>query len=301
MAIEHLVISGGANIGFAFFGTLKTLFTENYLDLDKIKTIHATSVGTCLAFYFTAGYSLDDLENYLINRPWKHLYKMDFHTIVRAIQHGGMFDYNAMLETVKPLLLGKDLSVDITLKEYYDYCGKEINFYSTEYSELKLVRINYKTHPQWKLVEALYASSCLPVLFTPFLKDGTYYIDGAMIMNYPLLPCLEDGCDPNSIFGLYHNTSKEVKLLRKSKPFMNAESSYKLLEYMVSLSMKLWTHVKHERTERENQCKYQIALNHKTNMLDIIKAFESKEERMKLYEVGETAARDYLASEASHL
>ena len=62
---------------------------------------------------------------------------MDFHAIVRAIQDGGMFDYDVMLESVKPLLLGKDLSVDITLKEYYDYCGKEINFYSTEYSELK--------------------------------------------------------------------------------------------------------------------------------------------------------------------
>ena len=283
---QHLVLSGGANVGFAFAGVVGTLIRSNVLNVDNIKTIHGVSIGAFSAFFFTIGYPFEDLEKYLIERPWKDLYKLDLPSVVRAVHNGGMYDRDTVVKSIKPLLQGKDLSIDITLEEYYEYCGKEIHMYATEYSELKIVDISHKTHPHWKLVDAIYASSCLPVLFEPFFHEGRYYIDGAVLMNYPLKPCLDLDCDPDTILGIYHNTNKEVKEIRIASPFLNTPTGYKLFEYIMSISLKMWTKVKHEKTDEERKVKHQISILCPTDPMSIFKAFESRQERERLYDLG---------------
>lgn len=284
--IEHLVLSGGANVGFAFAGVIGTLIRNGILNVENIKTIHGVSVGAISAFYFTVGYPIEDLEKYLIERPWKDLYKLDFPSVVRAVQDGGMYERDTIVRGMEPLLKGKDLSIDITLEEYYEYNKKELHIYATEYSELKLIDISYKTHPHWKLVDAIYASCCLPVLFVPFFHENQYFIDGAVLMNYPLKPCLDQGHDPDTILGIYHNTNKEVKELRMSSPFLASSTGYKLFEYIMSLSLKMWTQVKHMKTEKEKQVKHQIQIMCPSDPLSIFKSFESREERERLYKIG---------------
>jgi NTE family protein len=292
--IEHLVLSGGANVGFAFSGALITLIKNNKLDIKKIKTIYGTSIGALSAFYISLDYELDQLETYLMDRPWKDLYKLDLTSIVNAIQHGGMYGKESMIKTIEPLLKGKELSLDITLAEYYEYCKIEIHMYATEYKELKIVDISHKTHPHWKLIDAIYASCCLPILFTPLCYDNSYYIDGAVLMNYPLAPCLDEGHDPETVLGIYHNTNKEIKELRMASPFLESSSGYKLIEYVMSLSLKMWTRVKHEKTEREKQVKNQISIVCPSDPYSIFKSFETKEERRRLYNIGaDTAIKMY--------
>ncbi len=294
--IEHLVLSGGANIGFAFFGTLKQLILDNYLQIENIKTIHATSIGACIASFITLGYDLETVETYLIDRPWKDIYKFDFQTVIEAFQEGGFFDIESIKQTAKPLLLGKDLSLDITLEEYYEYNKKELHFYTTEYSQLSLVDISYKTHPKWKLVEAIYASCCLPVLMRPLYKDDEFYVDGAVLLNYPLIKALETIEDSNTILGIYHDTNKDISNLRKAKPFNDEPSNYRLMEYMMSILLKMWTIVKHEKKQKEKEHLFQIGIKCNTNALYIIKAFECKEERIQLLELGKNSALEYLKS-----
>ena len=290
---QHLVLSGGAIVGFAYFGTLQTLIEHKKLNIDDIQTIHATSIGTLLAVCFTLGYELDVLKTYLIDRPWKDLYKIDFHSIVRAIKDGGMFDRIELLKTIEPLLLGKDLSVEISLIEFYAYNHKEIHFYATEYSELQLVDISYKTHPTWKLIDAIFASCCLPVLFIPLFHEEKYYIDGAIVMNYPLQCCLDQGCDINTILGLTTKSVEEES--PKSKPY-RMSSSYKLLDYVISISMKLWSNIKHERTDAEKNVPNQIYVTCPSDPWTIFKAFDSKEERLRLYTTGVDSALLFIKS-----
>jgi predicted acylesterase/phospholipase RssA len=288
--IEHLVLSGGANVGFAFTGAIVTLVKRNKLDIKNLRTIHGTSVGAISAFYISLGYELEEIETYLMDRPWKDLYKLDFTSIVNAIQEGGMYGKEALIKTVEPLLKGKELSLDITLAEYYEYSKIEIHMYTTEYKDLKLVDISHKTHPTWKLVDAMYASCCLPILFTPFYHENSYYIDGAVLMNYPISPCLDQGHDPETVLGIYHNTNKEIKEMRMASPFLESSSGYKLIEYVMSLSLKMWTRVKHEKTDREKQVKNQISIVCPSDPYSIFKSFEKKEERRRLYHIGAEAA-----------
>ena len=293
MTIKHLVLSGGAIVGFAFFGTLQTLIESNQLDIDDIETIHATSVGTLVAVCITLGYDLNVLKTYLMDRPWKDLYKIDFNSIVRAVKEGGMFGRLEILKTVEPLLLGKDISVDITLEEFHEFNKKEIHFYSTKYDSLELVDISHKTHPTWKLIDAMFASSCLPVLFIPLQYENHYYIDGAIVMNYPLRCCLDQGHDAKTILGLDNSDLTEINKT-KSKPFATPASSYKLLEYVISLSLKLWTSVKKEPTLAEKEAPNQIFIRCPADPISIFNAFDTKEERLRLYQAGKDAAISFI-------
>ena len=288
---EHLVLSGGAIVGFSYFGTLYTLIDRKYLDMNKIQTIHATSIGTIIAIMITLGYDLNVIKTYLMDRPWKDVWKMDFHSIVRAIKDGGMFDRTAISQTLEPLLRGKDLSADITLAEFHEYNKKEIHFYTTEYSKLELIDISYKTHPEWKLIDAVYASSSVPGLLIPFCHEDTYYIDGATIMNYPLQCCLDQGHDENTILGLNMAWKKDednCPIVRT--PFATPTSSYRLLEYVISIFMKLWYLVRHEMTDAEKHVPHQINVICPSDPLSIFHAMETKEERLRIYGTGETAA-----------
>ena len=43
MTIQHLVISGGANIGFPFFGIIKTLLDEAFFTMNNIPQTKKTT------------------------------------------------------------------------------------------------------------------------------------------------------------------------------------------------------------------------------------------------------------------
>lgn len=308
---KHLVISGGAHVGFAFFGVVQTLYEHKILNIDTIETIHATSVGTLLALYLTLGYEMNEIRNYLIERPWCELYKVNFNCVLRAIQEGGMFTRKEMQESVRSLLLGKDLSVDITLAEFFAFNQKEIHFYITEYSQLKLENVSYLTHPDWKLVDAIYASCCLPVLFIPFQRDGRYFIDGAIIMNYPLQCCLDQGHDSESILGICHTTKPHKTTSDTAIPDtaisdtatsnenefetpFEENHSYKLLQYILSIFVKLWTLFKHQTSESEKKVPNQIKVYCSSHPLDIFHAFDKREERIRLLATGVDAAIHFI-------
>ena len=294
MTIQHLVISGGSNIGFPFFGILKTLLEEAFFTMDNIKTIYCTSIGTLVTMVLTMQYDMETMHIFMRDRPWDEVYKVDFHCIVRAIQEGGMFDKQVIINSMKPLLLGKDLTLDITLEEYYAFCQKEIHFFTTDYATFDLVDISHKTHPHWRLVDAVYASSCLPVLMDPLYIDGHYYIDGGVLKNYPMKQCVDAGAEPNTILGLYHNTNKLNKALRMASPFAPSPSNYRLFEYLYSFTLKMWTFVKHEKTPEEEAIPYQIAVECDTSFLRLLEAFQSKTVRQNLIEDGIAQAHLFL-------
>ena len=291
--IKHLVISGGANVGFIYFGVLETLIEKNYIVLKNIDTFYCTSVGTLITVMLTLDYDMKDIQDFLLERPWQELYHVDFTTVARAIKHGGLFDKSIIVDTLKPLLLGKDLKVDITLQEYYEYCKKEIHFFVTKFSTFELVDVSHKTHPHWKLIDTVFASSCMPVLFDPIQIDDEYYIDGGILKNYPLHPCIENR-ERSEVFGLYIDSHKELISARTAGPFPSENSGYRLFEYLYSFIYKMWTLIKHERTSEEIGFDQHIGIVCDTHPNSILQAFQSKTERKQLYESGIEIANEYL-------
>ena len=153
--------------------------------------------------------------------------------------------------------------------------------------------ISHHTHPEWKVIDAVYASSCLPVLFEPFEHSGDYYIDGGVLKNYPLIQCIENGYDPNTILGIYHECTELNESLKNSLPFQKG-TKYRLLEFLLSFMFKMWTIVKHGKTVEESNIQHKIGVICNTDTQSMLEAFLSKDERHRLFQNGIDQATIFL-------
>lgn len=277
--IKHLVIAGGAHMGMAYYGAIRTLVQTKFISLANIETVYATSVGGIVAILLFLHYDWEIIDNYLIKRPWNQVFKTDLPTLVRGIYKGGVYDMKEIEELLKPMLLGCDLPLNITLQEFYDYTKKEIHFITTKFQHLEFCDISYKTHPDWKLIEAAYASASLPVAFVPFQKtEEDIYIDGAIHMNYPINKCLRDGHNPKEVLGvsfLFNDTET-----RYEKPLFLHQKNFRLFYFLLDFFLKLWDRVKEPLTNNSKEAPYQMGIYcdpHPNCGIQMIKSMESRE------------------------
>jgi predicted acylesterase/phospholipase RssA len=202
-SIQHLVISGGGIFGALAYGALKKTGHAGFWDIEHIRTIHSVSAGGIVAVMLMLKYDWETLDDYIIKRPWGNVFKYDIHAIFSAFEKRGMFGPKIMEDIMKPLLLGKDLELNITMKEFYEKTHIDLYLYATETSEFQLVSISHFTHPHWKLLDAMYASAGLPGLVAPFLTEDKCYVDGGVFLNYPLKPCLAlENVQAEHVFGI---------------------------------------------------------------------------------------------------
>lgn len=191
--IQHLVISGGGINAFINFAILRASHEDGYWNIENIQSMYGTSSGGLIALMICLKYDWPTLDNYLLKRPWQHVFPVNWQIIMTAFTQRGFFEYKHIQDAFLPLFKGKDISPDITLQEFYEWTGGiDLHFFSTEINEglSQDVDLSHSTHPDWKVLEALYCSMCLPILFQPYLKDSQCFVDGGSFLNYPILPCI---------------------------------------------------------------------------------------------------------------
>jgi hypothetical protein len=179
MTIKHLFIGGGSFYGFSFFGILKQACISNVMSLPEIKTIHGISAGSMIGTIISLGFDWDILEDYIINRPWDKLFSLNMYSLIHSIQNRGIFSKPEFDEIFKPLFSAKEISTDITMREFHEHTGIEHYYYISQLTDkLHSIVVSHKTHPNWKLLDVVYMSSCLPILFSPIIMDGGDSGDG---------------------------------------------------------------------------------------------------------------------------
>jgi predicted acylesterase/phospholipase RssA len=213
-----MVISGGAFTGLTYYGAIRELSRQNYWKIENIKTIHGTSIGSFISVLIALNYDWDVIDDYFIKRPWQHLFKTTTLFMIESlISKMGIYTTKIFDDTFQPLFAGKDIPLDITMKQFYELNGIELHMYTTDLNTFQTINISYKTHPDWRVVDAIYCSSCLPIIFTPFLFEGAAYADGGLYSNYPLQQCLEEADDPLEILGVYRILPKnKTKIIHGS-------------------------------------------------------------------------------------
>ena len=209
--IKHLVFSGGVIYGYAFYGAYKFLEQKGVVNIDNIKTMYGTSCGAMVAVILSLRYDYETLENYLIKRPWHEVFKFTIETFMNCYQKCGLFGPEILETLFDPLFRAKDLDIaTITMKEFYETTKIEQHFFTVDIGGFELIDISYKTHPDCRVLDAVYASLCVPLLFQPIQlhigkeiieedvcgnmvrsKKKTGLIDGGFLMNYPIQPCIQ--------------------------------------------------------------------------------------------------------------
>jgi len=281
--IKHIVISGGGAAGFAFYGSLKHSQERGLWNIKDIESIYSTSAGSMISVFIALGYDWNTLDDYIIKRPWNQVFKFELPMAVQAIKNQGLFSASVIQETFTPLFHGKDIPLDVNLADFYKINQKELHFITTDYNTFDYVDVSYKTHPNWKVVDAIYASCALPILFSPFYKqeDDTakvdVYLDGGIRMNYPLHVCLEDGCDPAEILGI-----------RRTDPLSNVQditTSFTLFDIMHRLFHQYTRKIEINMPETQIRYQYDVIFNC-MDLNAIFHSLSSEEERIRLIQYG---------------
>ena len=187
--IKHLVLSGGNVWGFNMVGILEEAIYTGFLHMDDVETIHATSVGSIMAALFALKIEPQLLHEYIIKRPWDAVCKANRYSVLEIYDNRGIIHSGFIKDILSPILKSVDLPVDITLADFHKYNGIDFHIYSTELNRYELVDISFKTHPEWKLIDAVYASSSVPLFFSPLIRGDKCYVDGGFFLNYPISKC----------------------------------------------------------------------------------------------------------------
>jgi predicted patatin/cPLA2 family phospholipase len=255
--IQHLVLSGGGEIGICFYGALRDAHHEHFWHIDNIRTMFSTSAGSLFSTVtaLTKFVSWELLDNFMKRRPWDQVFDINFDTIMNAFANGGILGPRTVVDFMSPVLRAADLDVYCTLTQFYEKTGIEIHYMCTNMDAFCLVDISYRTHPDWRVVDAVYASCALPGLFRPIIVEGTMYADGAIFCNFPVDQCIarikEDSPTLSTeemdkmVLCLRRICEEEASPMVTTNPVVNRQVN--LVEYISSILLKLLYNVSMDR------------------------------------------------------
>ena len=192
---------------------MKHLIDNKAIDINNIRAIYSTSVGSIISTVIALKFDSNEVDNYLMNRPWQDVFKFSLSSTINCISCNGIFDIYTINNIFVPLFAAKDIDIGVTMKEFYEITNIELHFFTVDISSFSLVDISYHTFPEWTVLESIYASSCAPILLKLFKKDNIYYTDGGILANCPIRQLYEGNInpEPNEILCI---TTEDVDTIR---------------------------------------------------------------------------------------
>lgn len=284
MTIKNIVLSGGGYNGLYILGTIDHLLKEKYFNFDEIETIYGTSFGALAGFIMCLKIPWSQVIEYFIERPWNKMINFSLDSLLEMVTKKGLLDETFIYELLEKLILFCGLEKEITFKELYEYNNIELHTYHVELNTLILVDCSHKTHPDIKVLEAIYSSCCLPFLFKPGKIKDTLCIDGGVLCAFPLNKCIESGVDEEEILAIeiIHSHNETV-----------IEDKSTIMDYGIFLFLKMMRKVNNKQKKVKNYIALPCDM---LNINTIIKLLNDKEMRKKYIEDGKKLGISFLES-----
>lgn len=196
-----LVLSGGAAKGFAHIGTLKVLEKNNV----KIDYISGTSIGALIGVFYSAGYSIEEIEDIMKNIDPSMFFtdKIDRKDLPMEEKiFSERYTFSVPLKNFKidlPQSLISGQNVYMFLKKYL-WDAKKIKNFEDLPIPVHIITTNMNTGEEvvlskGDLAKALSASMALPAFFHPIKWDDKVLADGLSANNFPVDEVKKMGAD----------------------------------------------------------------------------------------------------------
>ena len=285
MPIKHLVISGGGPTLVQALGAIQYVEQQKFIDLSNIETIYGTSAGAILGTLICLKFDWETINDYIIKRPWHEVFPINIQKIFDAYTKKGIFDIKTIEKIFKPLFSAKDLSLDISLQDFYEYSKIELHFFAFDINDFKIEDISYKTHPNISVIIALQMTCSLPVLVAPVCIDNKCYIDGGIVCNYPLNKCLEL-YNQDEILGIKNQYDKNDS--------NRVDSNSTMLDFLMSFVFKMIQNM--DTGGKQTVIKNEIICKADFLSIDYLKtALYSIDVRKELFNSGIEFAKEFLS------
>lgn len=286
--IKHLVISGGGPSGLYTYGALKYLSKNNIWDINNIQTIYGTSVGAMLSVILSLKYDWEIIDDYFIKKPWNKVVNFSPEMIFNVWETKGLVGDEFVKNAIEPLLSAKELNVNITLKEFYEFTKIEIHMFSIDINHLplSLTDISYKTFPDLTLINALTMTTAIPLIFKPIIIDDKCFIDGGFMTNFPLDICLEQTqCLNSEILAFKNHWSIDNSILSS---YVNIDTN--ILQFWIYIMKILLNQLKIDKNHKDIDNIVNCLIEDCSDLNEWKEAASNRELREKFIKKGEQSA-----------
>ena len=283
MTIKTLVLAGGAYKGLMLLGALNYLIKINYFDISNITDIYGTSVGSLIGVVLCLKLEWNDIIDYTINKPWNNVINSPSELLLNIVNKKGMLDRKFFESILLTLLKNSGLNINSTLDDLFKFSNICLNLFSVNLNTFKLERFNYKTHPDLKIIDAVYMSCCLPIVFQPKRYNDNYYVDGGLKNPYPLNICLED----------FENEDEILSLDIINEDFSPLNETTSLFSFGYYLFYRLMKENYNYKVNKKIKNEIIIPAQH-LNITDAQLLINSKEKRKEYIKNGETYVKLFL-------
>ena len=292
MSIKHLVLPGGGAASVRLLGAIKKLHEHGIWNENNIESIHSVSAGALISVIIALKFDMQTIVDYMIGRPWDNVFQISLTNIFDVFAKKGFFGTETIVTFMKPFFNTKDISLDITMQEFYELTGVKLFFYTVEINTFKLVTVSNDTFPDLQVLKAVHMSAAYPVLLSPVTIDGKCYVDGGIITNYPISHCLKLYPNKDEVLGIGGSQKKQ------NTRSITQEST--LLEYLLELIYKIVMNNYDRQVDfqnRENIPNYVEITIPPVTITNLQSAFSDIEERKKLLQEGEESAQWFVEKE----
>ena len=218
--IDTICLSGGGVKGISYISALSFLEKENYINFNNILNLVGTSSGSIICFFLSIGYTLKELEDFVLQFDFKKL-EPDVNCNIFLSEYG-IDDGIKIMTTIKTFLIEKLDREDITFKELYKLKNKNLQIFTTNFTLARSEIFSYKTTPDVSILLAIRMSICVPFLFTPVQYNNCYYVDGGITYNFGLNYC---------------NNSSTIGLAITNKKINNLDSFHSYFTGLCSIAL----------------------------------------------------------------
>lgn len=182
---SNIVLSGGGLAAISYFGCLKYIYENRELK-KNIVNILGVSSGSIFALFLLLEIPISDCEKWLIDIKTMNINNISFKSIIKLKNNFGLDDSTCVIDIVKKILDIKNINHAITFKELSKLTGKNFIVCVANISKHELFYFNVDTTPDVMILDAIKASTSIPIIFTPYIYKEQYLVDAFIYDNFPL-------------------------------------------------------------------------------------------------------------------
>lgn len=190
----RLVLSGGETRGLAQLGVLHYFWENEQISQDSLTHFAGTSVGSLIALLLVCGYTPFEI--------WTHICEADavFYKQPRSpwselLSGFGFMAVEGILGKVEELVRQRYDDAIPSLRELYEHTEKVLVIAVTNVTFARAEYCSYKYTPNLSCLAAVKASCNVPGIFRKIEREGSSYVDGGVLDNFPLYQ-IDDGRSP---------------------------------------------------------------------------------------------------------
>lgn len=180
---EVVLLSGCACIGASHLGFLLAL--QNAKKLRFLRVLCGTSIGSIIGLLFLLQLDIKQIFDSFAHHRMIDLLNLQSADIAK--RDVGLANTDFVIAHMIDVLLGFEKNPDITFEQLYDLNPITFVVTASKRNSSSYVGEYFSrdTNPQMKVLDAINASICIPLLFKSVHFQGSEYVDGALVDNLP--------------------------------------------------------------------------------------------------------------------